>query len=97
MRCLYAEFTALPGREDELAGLVRQLVVDVRSEPGNVAFDAWVRRERPTEYVVFESYVDQAGFEAHLASEHSHTFNDRIADLVDGGGSHLTWLSPVGP
>ncbi len=94
-RCLYAELTALPGRETELAGLVRTLVDDVRAEPGNVAFEAWVRQDRPREYVVFETYADGAAFEAHLSSEHSRRFNAAITDLVEGGGSRLTWLAPV--
>ena len=54
-----------------------------------------VRAERPGEYVVFETYRDRAAFEAHLGSAHSVAFNERLAPLVAGGGSRLTWLSPV--
>jgi quinol monooxygenase YgiN len=92
---LYAEFTALEGHADVVAGLVSQLVVDVRAEPGNLAFDAWVRSERPCEFVVFETYRDRAAFEDHLGSAHSIEFNRRLTPLVEGGGSRLTWLSEI--
>lgn len=92
---LYAEFEALPGHEAEVAALVRQLTDDVRAEPGCVVFDAWVRSERPSEYVVFEIYRDRAAFEAHIGSPHSAVFNGRLGPLVAGGGSRLTWLSEV--
>ena len=39
-RVLYAEFTALPGHEDEVAELVRGLSALVRQEPGNLVFAA---------------------------------------------------------
>jgi quinol monooxygenase YgiN len=92
---LYAEFTALAGQADVVVGLVNQLVVDVRAEPGNLAFDAWVRSDRPSEFVVFESYRDRAAFEDHLGSAHSTEFNRRLTPLVEGGGSRLTWLSGI--
>jgi quinol monooxygenase YgiN len=92
---LYAEFTALAGHAELVAALVNQLVVDVRAEPGNLAFDAWVRSDRPSEFVVFESYRDRGAFEDHLGSAHSIEFNRRLTSLVEGGGSRLTWLSEI--
>lgn len=93
---LYAEFTARDGHTDEVQRLVSRLVLEVRAEPGNVVFDAWVRTERPTEFVVFETYRDRAAFEEHLASTHCVDFNRALTPLVEGAGSTLTWLSPVG-
>jgi quinol monooxygenase YgiN len=92
---LYAEFTTLEEHESQVAALVEKLVSDVRAEPGNVRFDAWVRRDAPREYVVLEIYSDQASFESHLKSAHCVEFNERLGTLVVGGGSKLTWLSPV--
>lgn len=92
---LYAEFTALDGHAGEVSELVGQLVGDVRAEPGNVVFDAWVRTEHPDEFVVFETYRDQASFEAHLVTAHSIEFNRLLTPLVKGGGSRLTWLAAV--
>jgi quinol monooxygenase YgiN len=92
---LYAEFTTLEGHESRVAALVEKLVSDVRGEPGNVRFDAWVRRDVPREYVVFEIYSDEASFESHLNSSHCIEFNERLGALVAGGGSQLTRLAPV--
>jgi quinol monooxygenase YgiN len=75
--------------------LVDRLVHDVRAEPGNVVFEAWVRTQQPEEYVVFETYRDRAAFEEHICTPHSVEFNRLLGPLVVGGGSRLTWLSPV--
>lgn len=95
MKALYAEFTARPGCEAELAELVRQLTQDVRREPGNVLFDPFTRSAAPRSYVVFEVYRDEDAFRAHLHSEHSLKFNARLADLIEGTASTLEWLDPV--
>jgi len=95
MKALYAEFTAVPGREHELAELVRQLTVDVRNEPGNVAFEPFTRADAPRSYIVFEIYRDDDAFEAHLASAHSRAFNARLSTLIEGTASTLKGLDPL--
>ncbi|CAN5579580.1 putative quinol monooxygenase [soil metagenome] len=91
---LLAEFTALPGTRSEVAALVARLVDDVRAEPGNMVFDAWVQTDEPDRWLVVEMYRDKQAFEAHLAAPHCHAFNRAIVGLVHGDGSQLTWLSP---
>ena len=94
-RVLVAEFTARPGRADEVAGLVGQLVEQVRAEPGNRVFAAHRKTERPDVFFVYEEYVDEEAFQRHITSEHSRLFNAALGELVEGGGSTLTWLRPV--
>lgn len=69
MKVLYAEFTALPNH----------LTVDVRREPGNLAFSPYRRAGSANWYIVFEQYADDT---ADLSS------------LVEGQGSVLSWLEP---
>ena len=92
-----AEFTARAGCEDRVAELVGRLADQVRAEPGNVVFDPFTRTERGREYVVVEAYRDDAAFQRHLNSVHSRTFNAELAELIEGAGSDLTWLTPVRP
>ncbi len=95
MTALYAEFTAKPGREQEVATLVACLTGDVRAEEGCVVFDPFTRAENPRAYVVFEVYRDAAAFEIHLASPHSRRFNAALMGLIEGGTSTLERLDPV--
>lgn len=93
---LYAEFEALPGREEELAQLVSSLASSVRLEPGNGLFDVYVNRDAPRRYFVLESYVSAEAFEYHLRAQHSIEFAERANPLMVGGGSTLTWLTRMG-
>ncbi len=52
---LIAEFTARPGQGDTVAELLRGLAVDVRNEPGNIAFDCYRRFEAEDKFVVTRS------------------------------------------
>ena len=41
-----------------------------RAEPGNVFYQAQVNPEDPETFFLYEQYEDEAGYEAHMASEH---------------------------
>jgi len=92
---LYAEFTARPGREQEVADLLLGLTRDVRNEPGNLVFDPHRLTESPAEFFVYEVYRDPAAFEAHITAEHGAVFNAALGELIVGDGSRLTWLTPL--
>ena len=94
-RTLYARFTARPGCEEKVAGLLLELTAAVRREPGNLRFDPYTQAARPAEFFVFEAYRDEAAFQAHLAAEHGARFNAALADLIEEDASVLSWLQPV--
>lgn len=93
MTSLYAEFTALAGAEERVAELLEALAHAVRSEAGNVAFDAYRVEGEPARFFVYEVYADDDAFRQHLAAEHGRIFNRQLTDLVEGGASRLTRLS----
>lgn len=92
---LYAEFIVKSGAEERVAELVLQLTTRVRQEPGNLAFVPYTHVTDPRHYFVYEVYVDEAAFQAHLAADYGLRFNAELASLVDGSGSELTWLVPL--
>jgi quinol monooxygenase YgiN len=94
-RILYAEFTALPGRESEVTELVRDLAELVREEPGNLVFSAAQKRDSPAQFFVYEEYTDAAAFATHLGADYGAAFNAKLGGLVVGGGSQLTFLTPL--
>lgn len=95
MKSLYAEFTALEGAADEVERLLATLADAVRREPGNVVFDAYRKSEDTHAFFVYEIYADEDAFRSHLGQEHGRVFNERLAGLVHGGRSTLTWLTPL--
>ena len=92
---LYAEFTAKPGNNDRVRALIDDFANVVRAEPGNICFDAHSETAHPAKIFVYELYRDSAAFEDHLAAPAGAAFNRVLADLVEGGGSTLTMLTPI--
>jgi quinol monooxygenase YgiN len=67
----------------------------VRTEPGNLRFEVY--RDGDTgAMVVVERYASDEAFQAHLAHPENARFNDRLAELLGGGGSSLQLLLPLG-
>lgn len=95
MKHLYAEFTARPGAQQQVAGLVAAYADQVRAETGCLAFDPFVRTEDKRRWVVFEAYVDDAAFGAHMTTEHNRRFNAEIVQHIEGGTPSLVWLTAV--
>jgi quinol monooxygenase YgiN len=94
---LYAEFTAEPGSESQVETLISGLAEDVRREPGNPEFTVHREREKPRKFFVFEQYLDEASFEAHISAEYGVIFNQQLSSLLEEGESQLTWLTRFDP
>ena len=94
---LCAEFTAIPGAEQQVADLVRDFTERVRAEPGNLAFNPHTLVDEPRRWFVYEMYRDEAAFREHLAAEHGAVFNAALEPLVEGGRSRLTMFAEDPP
>jgi quinol monooxygenase YgiN len=94
---LYAEFTAKPGSEAEVEKLISGLAEQVRREPGNTEFTVYRERDNPRKFFVFEQYLDEASFDAHISAEYGLIFNQQLSSLIEEGESQLTWLTRVNP
>lgn len=92
---LYAEFSATTGNEARVTALIAAFALQVRAEPGNVMFDPFTMPGALGSFFVIETYVDEAAFQAHLASEHGLAFNVALGPLIVGGTSVLTTLAAV--
>jgi quinol monooxygenase YgiN len=94
---LYAEFTAKPGSESQVQTLVSDLAVKVRQEPGNNEFTVYRERDNPAKFFVFEQYLDESSFEAHIGAEYGVIFNQQLSSLIEEGASQLTFLTRFDP
>ena len=94
---LYAEFTAKPGSESQVETLISGLAEQVRREPGNTEFTVFRERDNPRKFFVFEQYLDEASFDAHIGAEYGLVFNQQLSILIEEGESQLTWLTRFDP
>jgi quinol monooxygenase YgiN len=67
---LIARHTMKPGTEKEVLPLVERLVDAARTEPGNLAFDAYRSFREPSSYVLLERYASREALAAHRATPH---------------------------
>jgi quinol monooxygenase YgiN len=67
---LIARHTMKPGTESQVLPLVEQLVDAARTEPGNLAFDAYRSFRDPDSYVLLERYASCEVLAAHRATPH---------------------------
>lgn len=92
---LHATFTARPGEGDHVAELLSSFADAVRAEPGNVVFAATRLVDDPDRFFVYEEYVDEAAFQAHLANPAGGPFNTALQQLIVEPSSVLTFLRRV--
>jgi quinol monooxygenase YgiN len=106
---LVARFTAVPGREEEVAHLLLALTAKVREEPGCLAFEPYRVAAPPAGtgvvagpepvgagFVVVEAYRDEEAFAEHLAAPYGAEFNAALRPLIEEDGSVLTFLAAHG-
>ena len=65
-----AKWTAKEGKEDRLVEIIEEMTPPSRAEPGNVYYQAQRSTDNPRLFFLYEQYADEAGYEAHMASEH---------------------------
>lgn len=65
-----AIWTAKDGQEDRIAEVIRIMTPLSRAEPGCLFYQAQRSPENPRVFFLYEQYVDQAGYEAHMATPH---------------------------
>jgi quinol monooxygenase YgiN len=80
-----AKWRAKPGKEARLEELCQEMTEPSRAEPGNVFYQAHRSPEDPQLFYLYEQYVDEAGYEAHMDSEHFTRLvkGEAIPELLD--------------
>lgn len=82
-----------PDKVDEFKDLIRANHEASVAEPGCLRFDVAQSREDPTEFLLWEVYVDEEANRFHKTTPHYHAFReeigalasrDRHSDLYDG-------------
>jgi len=75
------KLVAKPGRKVDLIEFLRWDAEVARTdEPGTLRFDVWDVPGEADAVYVYEGYVDEAAFEAHLAAEPFKKFVDSVSD-----------------
>jgi quinol monooxygenase YgiN len=78
---LVAELHGLAGRQAELRGLLDELAVDARAEPGCVSFRV-LAAEGPGELVLLASWTGEPALRAHYDTPHYRRYREQVGPLL---------------
>jgi len=66
---LLVELKAKPGKESEIEAFLKKEAMQVRGEPGTLSWHAAKDEGEPGVYVIFDTFNDEAGRDAHMKGE----------------------------
>lgn len=70
MYVVCSQLVVREGAADEVAAVMPELTAASNAEPGCLLYLAHRHLEDPRRFMFYEQYVDEAAFQAHVASEH---------------------------
>jgi quinol monooxygenase YgiN len=78
-----AVYRTKEGEEERIAEILRTMTEPSRSEPGCLQYQIHRSTEDPRTFLLYEHYVDEAGYEAHQATPHfqAHILGDAVPRL----------------
>ncbi len=65
-----AKWRTHPGKAERLLKLIEEITPPSRAEAGCLFYQAQRSENDPDLFFLYEQYTDEAGYEAHMASEH---------------------------
>jgi quinol monooxygenase YgiN len=71
-------------QKPRLEALVKDLLVQVRQEPGCATFDYVRSRDNPNSYLVIEQYVDQQALTFHQGTDYLKSFIPNMLECLEG-------------
>ena len=67
---IVARWRPRDGERDRIEAILRELVREVRKEPGNLQFTAQRSNEDPAEFLLYEQYENEQAFRDHQQTPH---------------------------
>jgi quinol monooxygenase YgiN len=65
-----AKWRAKPGKEGRLREICEEMTEPSRAEPASLFYQVHTSPEDPQLFFLYEQYADEAGYQAHMDSEH---------------------------
>ena len=80
-----AKIKAKAGSEAQVEAAFREMITKVRaSEPGTLSYILHKSVQDPTVFYFYETYADQASFDAHGKTAHMKEMGGKIGPHLDG-------------
>lgn len=70
------------GKEQDYISLVEPIIERTKEEPGTLAYFYYRNMYDPTEFLAYEEYAGQEGFDAHCAGEPFQNFKAKVGPML---------------
>ena len=96
MVTIIARFTMQEGKEEKALEELRKMAEAVQAnEPGTLAYLFLRSPDNLSEIIFFESYADDAAFQAHMQTPHMGAFRSAFGEAFDGSKTKFERLERV--
>jgi len=79
---IIATLQALPGKEDQLLDVLRQVMAPTLAEAGNLRYELYRSIANPAVFTFVEKFADAAAFDVHHNAPHSVALRAAVAGLL---------------
>lgn len=80
---IVAIITPLPGKEEAVEALLKDMIAPTRAEPGNRAYDLWREDDAAGRFILDELYEDEQAVARHRQSLHFRDYLERIGKVAE--------------
>ncbi|HJD75494.1 MAG TPA: antibiotic biosynthesis monooxygenase [Bacteroides reticulotermitis] len=77
-----ARIQVIEGKENEYLSLVEPLIEASKTESGSFVYSLYQSTQNPTEFMVYEEYVDEKAFNEHCQTELFQAFGVKVKPLL---------------
>ncbi len=81
-KIIVARVEVLAGKEADFMALTPTLIKASQAEAGCLVYELYQSPIKPTEFLVYEEYLDDKAFEFHGNTDHFQTFAKNVQPLL---------------
>lgn len=75
---------AKAGMEKDLENALRDMISKVESESGTLAYTLHRAKNDPTQFFVYEKYLNDEAFSKHISTPYFAQVSEKVGSLLDG-------------
>lgn len=80
---IFARFHSREGREEDIAGAMREMLPAVRAEPGCISINVYRSVRDRRLFCLHSRWMDEAAFDLHATLPHTRRFLETVSPLID--------------
>ncbi len=81
-KIVIARIQVVKGKENEYLSLVEPLIKASKTESGNLAYSLYQSTQNPSEFLVYEEYINEDAFNKHCETELFQSFGEKVKPIL---------------